>query len=151
MPSHFTRIYIFGRKYEKPNTFVSSLYYIPQYLLMCHPPPPLGLYTFRKFNWWVYCFMYVTKYSTISLYLTKLYVTKNFAIASSVKNTMKSAKTFLTVYYGAAQRPTAMCILFLQLYSTFCITKHSQCATILLLWVHCRDLWELIVRISKTK
>ena len=36
--------------------------------------------TVWKFNW-----MYVAKFSTISLYLTKLYVTSSFAIASSVK------------------------------------------------------------------
>ena len=49
-------------------------------------------YTVRKFNWW----RYVTKFSTISLYLTKLYVTNSFAIASSVKYS-EICQNFLTV------------------------------------------------------
>ena len=38
--------------------------------------------------------LYVTRFSTISLYLTKLYVTQSFAI---VPHTVKYAKKFLTV------------------------------------------------------
>ena len=41
---------------------------------------PLYTRAVRKFNWW----RYGRKCSTISLYLTKLYVTYNFAVASSV-------------------------------------------------------------------
>ena len=41
--------------------------------------------------------LYVTKCSTISLYLTKLYVTQSFAIVSSVKCS-EICQTFLTVY-----------------------------------------------------
>ena len=43
--------------------------------------------------------LYVTKFSTIFLHLTKLYVTQSFAILQRHQShTVKSAKTFLTVY-----------------------------------------------------
>ena len=46
----------------------------------------LTVCTVREFNWWPYCicsYMW-PKFSTLSLYLTKLFITKSFAIESSV-------------------------------------------------------------------
>ena len=68
---------------------------IPQ-LLMRHSQqlktPPFPPCTVRKLYWWRYCLaLYMTKCSTNSLYLTKLYVT-----CRALRHQSNTAKSFLT-------------------------------------------------------
>ena len=56
---------------------------------------------------------YGTKFSTVSLYLTKIHVTWSFVIASSVRDTAKSAKTFLKLRHSWANwNACSRCVTF---------------------------------------
>ena len=77
---------------------------------------------------------FVKKYSTISLYLTKLFVTYSFAIASSFTYSAISAKTFLTV-----QQPPHSSLL-IQLLSNYCFPSFYSFINRLYSPVYCKTI-----------
>ena len=83
------------------------------------------IYTIRKFNRCRYCLAFFTKFSIISLYLTKIYVTLSFAIVSLVKSDKIRQNFSNSVARVAGQTGWKSSNLFVFLLLRFCYKQFS--------------------------